>query len=263
MLNLMRDSTTLTYIGHATVLIEMEGVRVMTDPLLRDKAGFLRRHKATIDPKSYQDIDAVLISHLHMDHLDPPSLRLLDKKTRLIVPRGAAHLLRNVGFQHVEEVSIEDSIRIGRLAIKSTHAEHARSRYPLGPVADCTGYIIRGSHNMYFAGDTDLFPEMINIANDLDVAFLPVWGWGPTIRGLHMNPYRAAQALALLRPRMAIPIHWGTMAPLGLAWMKPPFLTRPPHDFARYATRLAPEVKVEILTPGNSLAMNGDTYNES
>jgi len=259
----MGDSTSLTYVGHATVLIEMNGVRVLTDPLLRDRAGFLRRCAASIDPKSYQDIDAIIISHLHMDHLDLPSLRLMDHATRLIVPRGAAHILQNVGFHQIEEVEAGDSIRIGSAIIRSTYAEHVRSRYPLGPIAECVGYVIRGSHKIYFAGDTDLFQGMTDIANDLDVALLPVWGWGPTIRGLHMNPYRAAQALTLLQPRMAIPVHWGTMAPFGLAWMKPPFLSRPPQDFVRCAARLAPQVKVNVLPPGSSLTVNGGSLDES
>jgi L-ascorbate metabolism protein UlaG (beta-lactamase superfamily) len=259
----MGDSTSLTYIGHATILIEMNGVRVLTDPLLRDRAGFLRRCGAPIDPKSYQDVDAILISHLHMDHMDPPSLRLMDHKTRLIVPRGAADILNKSGDWHINEFGVNDSIRIGSVSIRSTYAEHVHSRYPLGPVAECMGYVISGSHKIYFAGDTDLFPGMADIADDLDVALLPVWGWGPTIRGLHMNPYRAAQALTLLRPRVAIPIHWGTMAPLGLMWMKPPFLTQPPHDFAQYAVRLAPKVKVQILTPGSSLVMDGDSLDGS
>jgi L-ascorbate metabolism protein UlaG (beta-lactamase superfamily) len=259
----MRDSITLTYIGHATVLIEMNGVRVLTDPLLRDRAGFLRRCDEPLDPKSYQDVDAILISHLHMDHMDPPSLRLLNHKAHLIVPRGAGDILSKSGDRHVEEIGINDSICIDSVTIRSTYADHVHSRYPLGPIAECMGYTIHGSHKVYFAGDTDLFPEMSDIANGLDVALLPVWGWGPTIRGLHMNPYRAAQALTLLRPRLAIPIHWGTMAPLGLAWMKPPFLTRPPHDFARYAARLAPKVKIQILTPGSSLTMDGDSLDAS
>lgn len=255
----MTDSITLTYIGHATVLIEMNGVRVLTDPLLRDKAGFLRRCEAPLDPKSYQDVDAILISHLHMDHMDLPSLRLIDHKSRLIVPRGAADILNKSGDRHIDEIGINDSIVIGSVSIRSTYAEHVHSRYPLGPIAECMGYVIRGSHIVYFAGDTDLFPGMKDIANDLDVALLPVWGWGLTIRGLHMNPYRAAQALTLLRPRIAIPIHWGAMAPLGLAWMKPPFLTRPPHDFACYAARLAPGVNVQILAPGSSLTVDGES----
>ena len=152
---------------------------------------------------------------------------------------------------------------IGSVSIKSTYAKHAHSRYPLGPVAECMGYVISGSHKVYFAGDTDLFPEMADIADDLDVTLLPVWGWGPTIRGLHMNPYRAAQALTLLRPRVAIPIHWGTMAPLGLSRLKPPFLTQPPHDFAHYAARLVPRVNIRILNPGNSLTINGDPLDAS
>ncbi|MCB0156428.1 MAG: MBL fold metallo-hydrolase [Anaerolineae bacterium] len=90
----------LTYIGHATTLIELAGVRLLTDPVLRRRVAHLNHRHGPTAPARYQHIDAVLISHLHYDHLDLPSLRLLGQTTRLIVPRGAAKLLR--GFRHVE-----------------------------------------------------------------------------------------------------------------------------------------------------------------
>lgn len=252
----------ITFLGHSTVLIEMDGIRVLTDPLLRNRAGFLCRHSASIDSSIYQDIDVILISHLHMDHMDLPSLRRLNRATHLIVPHGSASILHRLGFQTIEEFRIGDNGTIGSITIKSTYAKHARSRFPLGPVGDCMGYIIKGNYDIYFVGDTDIFPEMTDFADDLDVALLPVWGWGPTIRGQHMSPYRAAQALTLLNPRLAIPIHWGTMAPLGIGWLNPPFLTRPPHAFARYATELAPRVKIRILPPGSSITIEGDHLDE-
>lgn len=253
----MKDSLRITYTGHATVFIEMDGVRLLTDPLLRDRVAHLRRQNAPIDLSSYQDIDAVLISHLHMDHLDIPSLQLLGNTPRLVVPHGTAAFLEKKGFQNIEEMRVGETQTIKGLTIRSTHAEHARTRYPLGPSADSMGFVIRGEYGIYYAGDTKLFPEMKNLANNLDLALLPVWGWGPKLGKRHLGPYRAAQALTMLNPRTAIPIHWGTLCPLGMGWMDPPFLKRPPHAFARHAVRLAPHVRIRVVTPGSSISLNG------
>jgi len=87
---------------------------------------------------------------------------------------------------------------------------------------------------------------------NLDVALLPVWGWGPNLGPGHLDPYRAALALQLLKPRLAIPIHWGTLYPLGFIPSWAGFLRDPPHRFAWFAERLAPEVQVLILQPGES-----------
>jgi L-ascorbate metabolism protein UlaG (beta-lactamase superfamily) len=122
------------------------------------------------------------------------------------------------------------------------------------------GFLISGQHKIYFTGDTDLFPEMADLAKDLDVALLPVWGWGPTISKGHLDPKRAVQALELLHPRVAIPIHWGTMLPLGLGWMRPRFLSQPPVDFERIAAQVVPEVSVRIIPPGSSITYKGDTF---
>ena len=101
---------------------------------------------------------------------------------------------------------------------------------------------------MYFAGDTDLFPEMSTLAGTLDVALLPVAGWGSRVGPGHLDPERAAQALQLLRPRMAVPIHWGTLSPLNRDTS-----AEPPETFRRLAAELAPEVEVRILEPGGAL----------
>lgn len=248
----------LTYAGHATVLIEMDGVRLLTDPILRDNLIHLRRRGIGIELARYQAVNAVLISHMHWDHLDLHSLKLLDPATRLIVPHGSGRFLRRNGFRHVEEVREGQTTRVGTLKIAATYAHHSGSRYPFGPVGECLGYLIHGHHDIYFAGDTDLFPEMATLADDLDVALLPVWGWGPTLRGRHLNPQKAAQSLTLLRPRLAVPIHWGTFYPWGMGWLEPRFLTHPPHAFARFAARLAPEVKVRVVAPGHFIRLGGE-----
>jgi L-ascorbate metabolism protein UlaG (beta-lactamase superfamily) len=246
---------TVTYIGHATVLIEMDGVRLLTDPMLRDHAGLLRRQGPAPDPESWQDLDAVLISHTHFDHLHLPSLRLLDRTAPLIVPRGVAERLRSEGFERIEELRPGQKATAPSVEVVGTPARHSVSRVFPGPAGECLGFIIRGSSCIYFPGDTGLFPEMADLADDIDLALLPVWGWGPRLRGLHLNPRAAAEALTLLRPQVSMPIHWGTFAPLGIAWMRPQFLTRPPHEFAQYAAELAPGVEVRIPAPGELIAL--------
>jgi len=246
----------VTYVGHATVLIELDGVRLMTDPLLRRYVGHLRRRIAPPD-ESLEGIDAVLISHLHGDHLDLPSLERVGRDVRMIVPKGAGAYLRVRRFHHVEEIEQGESIQIGGLRIEATRADHAGRQLPWVPWTEPLGYLIDGSHEVYFAGDTDLFEEMADIGQELDLALLPVWGWGPNLGKGHLNPYRAAQALEHLRPKVAIPIHWGTYSPLGLELLRPKFLTRPPYEFADHAAELSPTVDVRILDPGQSYQFIG------
>ena len=245
----------LTYVGHATVLIEIDGTRVLTDPVLRDRVAHIRRQADTVDPDWFHSVDAVLISHLHMDHLDFPSLRLLGDDARLIVPRETGSIFLRRGFHNVEEIGTGESTTVGALDVTATYAHHTGSRYPFGPEADCLGFMIHGSHTVYFAGDTDIFPEMASLGPDLDLALLPVWGWGPFLGKTHLDPRRAAESLRLLRPKRAVPIHWGTFCPVGLGWMRPDFLTQPPHTFARHATDLAPEVDIHIVPPGEYLRL--------
>jgi L-ascorbate metabolism protein UlaG (beta-lactamase superfamily) len=251
----MDETPELTYVGHATILIEMDGVHLLTDPILRPRVAHLHHRHASQQPRTYRDIDAVIISHLHFDHLDLPSLKKLGQQPRLIVPQGAGSFLRRRGFKQVEEMRVGETLKIKSVSITATYAHHAPERHPFGPQANCLGFLVTGSYQLYFAGDTDLFPEMAGLASQLDVALLPVWGWGPTLGKGHMDPFRAAQALSLLRPRLAIPIHWGSLHPYGMGWIKPRFLTHPPHDFVRYAADLMPEVATYIIQPGETLSL--------
>jgi L-ascorbate metabolism protein UlaG (beta-lactamase superfamily) len=97
---------------------------------------------------------------------------------------------------------------------------------------------------------------MERLAGGLDVALLPVWGWGPSLGAGHLDPERAARAAALLAPRIAIPIHWGTFFPLGLARLRSSLVQAPPREFARRAAELAPQVDVRVLSPGESTSLS-------
>jgi L-ascorbate metabolism protein UlaG (beta-lactamase superfamily) len=94
---------------------------------------------------------------------------------------------------------------------------------------------------------------MGDLVGRLDVAMLPVWGWGPTIGEGHMNPVRAAAAAAILRPRLAIPIHWGTFYPAGMRRIAPEPFDAPGHDFEAALRRFAPDVPALVIEPGESL----------
>lgn len=242
-----------TWVGHSTVLVELDGTRILTDPLLVGSVAGLRRRPAPVDSSVLTGIDAVLISHLHRDHLDLRSLRRLSGLPPLIVPGGAGELLREQGFGEVTELAIGDRIRIGSLSVRATPAEHRATRNPLGAETPCLGFLIDGSRRALFFGDTDIFDGMEQLGGGLDLALLPVWGWGPKVGPGHLNPERAAQALKLLRPRVAIPIHWGTYAPLFRFWRSSDFLTRPGHEFAALAAQVAPEVEIDLLVPGETV----------
>lgn len=246
----------ITYIGHSSVLIEMNGVRLMTDPLLRTRVAHLGRLVALPEVEDWH-LDAVLISHLHFDHLDLPSLRKLGYGTHIIVPYGAGSFLKKKGFTNIEEIKRYEITQMGPLSIVGTPADHPGERPLIGPKeVDSLGFLIQGSQEVYFAGDTDLFPEMEVLSDNTDVALLPVWGYGPTLGAGHLDPLRAAQALPGIAPNVAVPIHWGTYCPIGMVWMQMAFLNYPPHSFQRYAQRIAPDVSIQILEPGQSFRSN-------
>lgn len=247
------DHARLTFLGHSTVLIEIDDLRILTDPVLRDGLGPVRRQARAVLPDLFADLDAVFISHGHHDHLDPPSLRAIPGRPTIIVPRGFGRMAGRTGLGPVEEVAPGDRLAIDRVHLTVVEARHSGRREPLGPTGPATGCVIAGSRTVYFPGDTDVFPAMADLAGALDVALLPVWGWGPTIGEGHMDPGRAAEAAALLRPKIAVPIHWGTFYPAGLRRVAPRPFEDPGPVFAAAAARAAPGVEVRILAPGDWL----------
>ena len=243
------SSLSVTWVGHSTVLVELDGVRFLTDPLLRRRVAHLRRLQP-LDVTALGRIDVVLVSHEHYDHLDVPSLRKLDPSIQVLAPSGAKPALRRARRDHVRTVGVGDVVELGGVGVRATPAEHAGGGgFRKG---DALGYVLEGSASAYFAGDTDLFDGMADIG-PVDLALVPVWGWGPTLGTGHLDPARAAAAVALLKPRVAVPIHWGTYYPLHAR--RGSYLTEPPLEFRIAAAKAAPETRVEILQPGESLEL--------
>jgi len=253
---MMSDSAPiLRFLGHSTVLLEIDGRRVLTDPVLGARLGLLHRHAGHgLRGLEGKPVDVVLISHGHHDHLHLPSLRRLPARTRIIAPAGLGALLRRTGHE-VVEVREGDRVEIGPLSVSALHAEHHGVRRPFGPASGALGFRIDGSVRVYFAGDTDLFAAMHDLAGTIDLALLPVWGWGPSLGGGHLDPVRAAEAAVRIRPRLAVPIHWGTFYPIALARLWPRPLGDPPKEFARELALRAPEIVARIVAPGDTMAI--------
>ena len=246
-----------TYIGHATTLIEAAGQRLITDPVLSSRVfGFLRRRSPVPDPGFADRLDGVLISHFHHDHLDLPSLRRLAGDARIIVPPGGRRFLAQRGLRNVIELAPGETAHLGPLAVTSVPAVHGGRARPGAREVGVVGYMVEGAASVYFAGDTDLFDEMSAIGDRMvDLALLPIWGWGPKLGAGHLDPVRAAKALRLLRPRLAVPIHWGTFTPVLAPRLWPWLLGEPARRFVAHAAAVAPAVEVRVLQPGEDLVI--------
>jgi L-ascorbate metabolism protein UlaG (beta-lactamase superfamily) len=248
------------------VRVELAGHAVLTDPVLTNRVSALTRVTPPSTAADRADVDLVLLSHLHGDHVHLPSLRLLSPHVRVVVPRGAGDWLRSKGIRNVAELAPGEELDHGDLHITGVRADHSGHRWgprlTHGPQAEAMGHIIEGGgRRVYAAGDTDLFPEMAGL-KDLDVALLPVWGWGPTLGPGHLNPTRAATAVDLLKPRVAVPVHWGTLALTGLP--KAPgrhgrrmrhLLEHPPREFEQAVRELGLSTKVLVTRPGEDVLL--------
>jgi L-ascorbate metabolism protein UlaG (beta-lactamase superfamily) len=261
-------SPQLHFLGHSTVRIELAGRTVLTDPLLAPTVGLLRRVVPMPDPATWAGVDVVLISHLHSDHLHIPSLRTLGRDVRIVVPRGAGAWLRGRGFPQVDELSAGEILTDGDLRITGVRAVHSGHRLgprlTHGPATESLGHLLEGDGgSVYLAGDTDLHDGMaVLAARDVEVAVLPVWGWGPSLGPGHLDPVTAADAVGLIRPQFAVPVHWGTLAVAGTTSFPSPLRTRmrrllvdPPRSFATEVAARGLPTRVVVTEPGHPVVL--------
>ncbi|GAA2547299.1 MBL fold metallo-hydrolase [Pseudonocardia hydrocarbonoxydans] len=255
----------MRFLGHSTVRLELAGRVVLTDPVLTTRVGPLRRTVAPVAADDHTGVDLVLLSHLHADHLHLPSLRRL-RGARVVVPRGAGEWLRGKGIGWVDELGPGEELVDGGLRVTGVEAAHSGHRWgprsTRGPQARAMGHLLEAPGlRVYAAGDTDLFDGMARLPRP-DVALLPVWGWGPDLGPGHLDPERAAEAVARLRPRVTVPVHWGTLAPAGLA-VAPgrrgarmrDRLVAPPREFAAAVAAAGVGTHVALTEPGHPVVL--------
>ncbi|HEU4331811.1 MAG TPA: MBL fold metallo-hydrolase [Lapillicoccus sp.] len=213
------------WLGHATTVIDVAGVRLVTDPLLRHHVGALRRVGPTPDPSWWAGTDAALVSHLHLDHADRPSLR------RLGVPvLGGPAVAVWARRQRLTGVALSEDWTpiVGAVQVRLVRADHHSRPWP-GRSREAYGFLVRaGEEVVWFAGDTALYPEMAVLASaSISLALLPIHGWGPRLSAGHMDAEQAAEAALLSGARRVVPVHWGTFHAFGmnvgpLEWMSRP-----------------------------------------
>ncbi|MGI9021568.1 MAG: MBL fold metallo-hydrolase [Solirubrobacterales bacterium] len=247
----------VTFVGHSTVLIELGGMRILTDPLLRGR--FLHARRIAPPPAEglLDEVDVVLVSHLHMDHLDFPSIRGLDRRVPFVVTKGGGRVLRRRGFRDVTEVDPGEKLSLGPVGLEATDARHDGRRWPVGLAVEALGYLLRSSTaSVYFAGDTDLYEGMSELAGRVDLALLPIGGWGPRVGEGHLDGHSAAEAAARIQPRCVVPIHWGTYLRFDLVGRRPDLVAEQPRTLLADTSRLAPGVDVRVLAPGETLRID-------
>jgi len=251
-------SLTVTWLGHATVVLDVGGVRLISDPLLGRHAGFLLRRGHPPDPSAWQVIDAVLLSHLHHDHAELRSLRRLGNVPVVTAPSNAAWLREHgvpgaIGLQPGEWFSLGQHDQV---QVALAPAVHGARPMPHRPNA-VNGHFVRHTDGaVWVLGDTEAFPGMSQVVElaeaPIDLAVVPVSGWGPRLSKGHLDSPAAAQVCDLVSARYAIPVHWGTLHPPGLRHLPPGWMDRPGARFADDIHRYAPQCHPVVLAPGQS-----------
>ncbi len=209
-------STKITFIGHATLLFEMNGVKILTDPILGKYPHYLfffrRRWKAgmTVEQLLEKNIDAILISHSHVDHYHIPTLRKFPQETPFFVPASYRNK-RNIKsaykhFTDIHELEPWEKEELNGITITAVPANHPRK---------AQGYVLEGNHVIYFPGDTGFFEEFHEFPlhfPHIDVMFLPMMTNARYFRKLnpHIDAPEAVEMVKILKPKKyAIPIHFG------------------------------------------------------
>lgn len=243
----------LTWFGHSSALLDIDGTRVLTDPVWGARAspfefaGPQRWYAPLIDLKALPKLDAVVISHDHYDHLDMDSIDQLKGIVKtFIVPLGVGQHLAYWGVpeEHIVELDWWQSHKVGSLTITATPARHASGRQLLDQNDTLwASYALVGpEHRVYFSGDTGMTPAFKEIGErfgPFDVSMIEVGAYGAAWPDWHLGPEQAVRAHQLVRAKLMMPIHWGLLDMAYHNWTAP---------IERTATA-AKKVGVKLLTP--------------
>jgi len=243
---------TVTWLGHATAVAELGDARVVFDPLLRSRA------------RAAGKVDAVLVTHSHVDHLNRWSLKAIDRDAHLVVPMGAKHIVADLGFREVTELTAGGELEINGLAITAVPTRHDFGRWRKGGTPEAIGYVVTGGDvTLHHAGDVDFSDHSvfddIGKRHAIDAALLPIGGmlpvwyyrWRRRVMdgGIHIDPDCALDIFERLGARSLVPIHWGTVhLPFGLPGT-------PRRRLTQIADQRGQTDRVRVLGHGESLGL--------
>jgi len=224
-----------TWLGHSTVFLDLEGTRILTDPVWSERSGPFswigpRRYYAPPIPLAELPQPAVVvISHDHYDHLDRRTLEAMrDWDTRFVVPLGVGARLVRWGIrpERITELDWWEHTQVDTVEITATPARHASGRGLFDKDRSLwAGYAFRSpEHRVYFSGDTGLFPGMEEIGKRLgpfDLTMIETGAYGPAWPDWHLGPEQAVQAHLMVRGTRMLPIHWGLFSLAGHGWTEP------------------------------------------
>ncbi len=249
--------SSITFINHATVLIQLDGVNILTDPTYNHSVGLIapRMQKPGIPFDQLPQIDLLLISHNDYDHLSLRTLRRLRRRHQspVCVPSGDGKYVLKSGLTNIMEMNWWDSCGVAGVTVHCVPAKHKSSRTLFQRKKKlCCGYVVeRGGKTVYFAGDTGFGGHFREIGerHKLIVALLPIGAYKPVnwLRETHLDPGTAMAAFLDLKADMFVPIHWGTFKISDEPLREPPVL------LLREAERLRLTECVRILENGESV----------
>lgn len=248
----------VTWLGHATLVLEAGGVRILTDPLLRPGNGILRRRGPAPRRDQWEGAAVTLMSHLHHDHAELASLRLLGDTPVLTGTANAAFLRR----RGVDGVGLADEwydVPGTGVRIRLVRAVHHSRPMPHRP-NDAHGHLIRfPGATVWVAGDTSLYDEMDRLPEiagaPIDLAVVPVGGWGARLSPGHLDPRTAARACELAGAKVAMPYHWGSLYVPGTSTIPAGWMDRPGAEFPEAIARGAPGCEPLVLRPGEAASL--------
>lgn len=212
-----------TWWGHASTTVEAGGTRVAVDPLLTDRLAHLRRYAATPAPEAAR-ADVVLVSHQHLDHCHVPSLARFAPDVPLVVPRGSEPVLSRLAGRPLVPVEPGDVVERAGVRVEVLPATHDGRRHPLdrsgAPALGFRVTHLETGGSWWYPGDTGLRDDVRDV-EAVDLALVPIGGWGPSLGEEHMGPDDAAEAVTRVGARWALGVHWGTFWPVGLRRLAP------------------------------------------
>lgn len=253
---------TVTWVGHSTFLVQIDGLNILTDPIWADRVspvGFAGPRRLVRPGLQFEDlprIDAVIISHDHYDHLDVPTVQRLwrEHHPTFFVPLGIGRFLADVGVPEAVELDWWGEAKLGPLTFVCTPAQHSSGRglYDQNLRLWSSWAILGTTKRFYFAGDTGYYPGLAEIGRRLgpfDLAAIPIGGYSSyrVHHPNHVNPEEAIQLFEDVRAKMMVPMHWGTFE------LNRESFSEPPERALAEARRRSLEDRVHVLAPGKSL----------